>query len=98
MGYAVGKIDLYTGAFGEDFAAMHLAALVISHRLSHRRWLAAKDGREAVYDRLGGCVFHLGKHHKSSRAFDQRSDRGTVATTLNQVAFPLTWDEATLDF
>lgn len=93
----IGEIDLDAGSFGEDFVAVHLAALVISHGLAHRRRFAVEHRREAVDDGLRGRVVHLGKHHKTGRAFDQRANRGAVAGALDQVAFPVARDEAVLD-
>lgn len=77
--------------------AVHLAALVVGHGLAHRCRLAVEHSREAVDDRLGGRVVHPGKHHKAGRALDQRADRGAVASALDQVALPVTRDEAILD-
>ena len=91
------KIDLNAGTLGQDLVAVHLAALVVSHRLAHDGRFAVQHGREAVDDGLGGRVVHLGEHHEAGGALDQRTDRGTVASAFDQVAFPVAGDGAVLD-
>jgi hypothetical protein len=71
----VGEVDLDAGTLSEDFVAMHLAALVVSHGLAHRCWLAVEHRGESVDNGLGGYVVHLGEHDKAGRALDQRADR-----------------------
>ena len=76
---------------------MHLAALVVGHRLAHVRGLPVEHRREAVDDGAGAGVVHLGQHHETRGAFDQCADRGAVAFALDKVALPVAGDEAVLD-
>ena len=50
--------------------AVHLAALVVGHRLAHGGRLAVEHRREAVDDALGGRVVHLGEHNEAGNALD----------------------------
>ena len=51
--------------------------------------LAIKHQSEALHDRFGGRTVHLGEHHETGGALDQRVDRGADASTLDQVALPV---------
>jgi len=93
----IGKVDLHAGALGQGLVAMHLAALVVGHRLAQRRQLPVEDSGEAVDDRARAGIVDLGQHHETGRALDQRAHRRAVAFTLDQVAFPVAGDEAVLD-
>lgn len=93
----VSKVDLHASAFGQDFVAMHFTALVVGHGFAHRRRLTVEHGREAVDDRAGAGIVHLGQHHKTGGALDQRSHRGAVAFALDQVTLPVARDQAILD-
>jgi hypothetical protein len=75
----VSEIDLDTGRLGENFVAVHLAALVVSHGLAHRGRLAIEHGWEAIDDGLGGGIVHFGEHHEAGNTFDERADRWAVA-------------------
>jgi len=72
--------------FGQDLVAVHLADLVVGHSLAHGGRFAVQHGKEAVDDGLGGRIVHLGEHHEAGGALDQRTDRGTVAGAVDQVA------------
>jgi hypothetical protein len=70
----VSKVDLDAGAFSQNFMIVHFASLAIGHGLAQRSRLTVEHGREAVDHGAGAGAVHLGQHHETGRAFDQRAD------------------------
>lgn len=92
----VSEIDLDTCSFDENFVAVHLPSLVVSHCFTHSCRLSIEHRGEAVDDGLGCGVVHLGQYYEPSRTLDQRADRRAIAGALDQVALSVTRNEAVL--
>jgi hypothetical protein len=58
---------------------------------------AIEDASEARERCLGGCTLHASEQKQAARTLDQGANRGLIARTLDQIAFPMTGNEAILD-
>lgn len=58
---------------------------------------AIEDGAKGSHGRVGGGIFHLDQGHEEGSPFDQRADGGCIASALDQIAFPVTWNDTLVD-
>src|SRR4051794_39151829 len=89
--------DLDASSGREFLVVGHLLALVVSHRQSQ----GSRDAQQAL-DQAVACgrglgVGELDQHQLAAGALDQGADRRAVAGALDQISFPVSRDQPTLD-
>ena len=75
----------------------HLAPLVVGHGETFLRINPIQDRTEGGHRSVGRGVLHLDERHEERRPFDQGTDRRCITSALDQVAFPVVWNEGFVD-
>lgn len=86
----VAEIDLDVPGQGELLVGMHLGAPAPGQGLVKLLWQLAGMLDERVYHRLRVFAIQLHEHHVARLTLDQGCDLA-LATTKDQVAFPMPW-------
>jgi hypothetical protein len=93
----IGEIDGDAGDGRQVLVTRHLFSLTVAQRLAHLHVHAIENASKARERGLGGCTLHASEQNQAVRALDQGANRGLIARTLDQIAFPMTGNEAILD-
>ena len=78
--------------------AGHLLSLVVGQALAQRRTDGIELGCEGRQRSGGSGIFHARQQHQTAGALNEHADRGLVAGTLDEIAFPVARHDAVSDF
>ncbi len=98
--WAVGvcEVDFDAGIAGEVAVSGHFGTAIIGEGFAQ----AVGHLVEQVFEGAlcGGCVagVHLGDHDEAAGALDQGADGGFVSGSLDEITFPVPWNQAFCDF
>ncbi len=93
----IGEIDRDARDLGKLLVLRHFAPLIVSHRQALLRINAIEDGAKGGHRCVSGGIFHLGQRHEERGPFDQSADGRRIAGALDQIALPVTWNDALID-
>jgi hypothetical protein len=83
---------------GELGMERHFGSPVIGEGFAHRLGDVFEAAFEGAAGGLGVEAVHVGEQDEAAGAFDQRADGGAVGSALDEIAFPVAWDQASGDF
>ena len=86
--------DVHAQPPGQSVVLSHLGALVVGEGLAQARGDAAQAEREAFEHGVGASVIELDEHEVAAGALDDGAHGRGIVGTLDEVAFPVTWDDA----
>jgi hypothetical protein len=94
----VAEVDAHAGVGRQFGMAGHFLSLVIGQALAQRRTDGIELGREGRQRGSGSGIFHARQQHQTAGALNEYADRGLVAGTLDEIAFPVARHDAVSDF
>ena len=94
----VSKVDLDARLFLQRFMTGHLFALIVGHAQPSLSINAVENKAEPLFVLLGTRVVDFGKSDKQAGSFHQCSDGRRIASPLDQVALPVTGNQAFVHF
>ena len=76
----------------------HLSALIVGEGKTPLRADSVEDGAKAGEGGRRAGIVHLGQSNEQRSSFDQSADGRSIARTFDQVALPVTGNDALVDF
>lgn len=93
----VSEVDRNAGDCGQPLVLRHLAPLIVGHGKASLRSDPIEDGAEAGDGRFRAGIVHPGQGHQQRGALDPCADGGRMASTRDQIAFPMAGNDALID-
>src|SRR5665213_4427529 len=99
LAWAVGmsEVDLDSGLLLEPLAACRFTSLVVGRGAAHGGLEAVEDVGEVLCGGLGTSIVELDQSDEEGGALDQGADAGAVHGALDEIAFPVSGDDALAD-
>jgi hypothetical protein len=94
----VAEVDAHAGVGRQFGMAGHFLSLVIGQALAQRRTDGIELGCEGCQCRGSSGTFHARQQHQTAGALNEHADRGLVAGTLDEIAFPVARHDGVSDF